>query len=121
MANVISLKLDNITLDLTNDKYTESFKNVDSLKTSEAGTTLRAVIRTGIPSLSVAYKCDGTEKGKLDTLAKASKLKAKRWDEGTSAVITWDCFMTNYSANLIVETGTERFYKVSFKLEDLEN
>lgn len=121
MADVISLKLDNITLDLTNDKYSESFKNVDSLKTSEAGTTLRAVVRTGIPSLSVAYKCDGTEKGKLDTLNRASKLTCKRWNEESGAVVTWHCFMSNYSADLILETATTRFYKVSFKLEDLED
>lgn len=121
MADVISLKLDNITLDLTNDKYSESFKNVDSLKTSEAGTTLRAVVRTGIPTLSIGYQCDASEKAKLDTLNRASKLTCKRWDEESGAIVTWHCFMSNYSADLILETAITRFYKVSFKLEDLED
>ena len=121
MANKINLKLGTTTLDLTDDKYSENFKNVDSLKTSEAGTTLRAVVRTGIPTLSVSYKCDAAEKARLDNFAKASKLTCTRWSETAGSDITWSCFMSNYSADLIVETSTTRFYKVSFKLEDLED
>lgn len=117
---VITLKINNHTLELTDDKYTESFSAVDSLSTSEAGTTLRAVTRTGIPSLSVAYKCDGAEKAKLDAFNRASSISCKRWNEETAQEITWTCFMSNYSADLLVETPTDRFYKVSFKLNDLE-
>ena len=121
MANKIELKLNNETLELTNDKYEESYKNVDSLNVSEAGTNLRAVIRTAIPTLSVSYKCDATEKKKLDGFARASSLSAQKWDEYSEAVVAWSCFMADYTANLIVETSTTRFYKVSFKLIDLEN
>lgn len=121
MANVITLKLNNTVLDLTNEKYTESFKHVDKLSVSEAGTNLRAVTRTGIPTLAVSYKCDGTEKAKLDSFNKASSLTCKRYDESTSTEVSWTCFMTGYSADLIIEAGSERFYKVSFKLEDLES
>lgn len=121
MAEKIVLKLNNTALDLTNEKYTESYKNVDSLSTSEAGTTLRAVVRTGIPTLSVSYKCIASEKALLDGFAKASSLSATKYDEVTSAAVNWSCFMSDYSADLIVETATDRFYKVSFKLNDLEN
>lgn len=118
---VITLKLNNHTLELTDDKYTESYTAVDSLNTSEAGTTLRAVTRTGIPSLSVAYKCDEDEKALLDYLVKQSSLVAKKWSEDDSGeLIEWDCFMSNYSADLIVDGSAHRFYKVSFKLNDLE-
>lgn len=121
MANKIELKLNNETLELTNDKYEESYKNVDSLNVSEAGTNLRAVIRTAIPTLSVSYKCDATEKKKLDGFARASSLLAQKWDEYSEAVDSWTCFMDGYTADLIVETPTTRFYKVSFKLIDLES
>ncbi len=121
MAEKIVLKLNNTTLNLTNDKYTENFRNVDSVSTSEAGTTLRAVVRTGIPTLSVGYKCDAAEKALLDGFAKASSLSATRYDEVASAAVNWSCFMSDYSADLIVEEPTTRMYKVSFKLNDLEN
>lgn len=120
MTEKIVLKLNNIALELTNDSYNESFSSVDNVNTSEAGTTLRDVTRTGIPSLSVAYECDGMEKAKLDAFSKASSLTATRYDETSQDNIEWDCFMSNYSANLIVETDDTRFYSVSFKLEDLE-
>ena len=121
MANKIELKINNDTLELTNDKYEESYTNVDSLNVSEAGTNLRAVVRTAIPTLSVSYICDSTEKKKLDGFARASSLLAQKWDEYSDAVDSWACFMDGYTADLIVETPTTRFYKVSFNLIDLEN
>jgi hypothetical protein len=121
MANKIELKLNNDTLELTNDKYEESYKNVDSLNVSEAGTNLRAVIRTAIPTLSISYICDATEKKKLDGFARASSLLAQKWDEYSDAVDSWACFMDGYTANLIVETPTTRFYNINFKLIDLES
>ena len=120
MANKIELKLNNTTLALTDDKYSESYKAVDSLNTSEAGTTLRAVTRTGILTLSVSYKCNAAEKKLLDGFNRASSLICKKWDERTEAVVEWVCFMSNYQTDLIMEQGTDRFYKVSFKLNDLE-
>lgn len=120
MANVIELKLNNTTLTLTADKYKTSYKSVDALNTSEAGTTIRSVIRTGILTMDIGYKCDAAEKKLLDGWNKASSLTCKYYDEETSAVKTWTCFMSNYSADLIMETSTTRFYKVSFKLNDLE-
>jgi len=120
MANKIELKINNDTLELTNDKYEESYKNVDSLNVSEAGTNLRAVVRTAIPTLSVSYICDSTEKKKLDGFARASSLLAQKWDEYSEAVDSWACFMDGYRADLIVETPTTRFYKISFTLNDLE-
>ena len=121
MANKIELKINNDTLELTNDKYEESYKNVDSLNVSEAGTNLRAVMRTAIPTLSVSYICDATEKKKLDGFARGSSLLAQKWDEYSEAVDSWACFIDGYTADLIVETPTTRYYKVSFKLIDLEN
>src|SRR5574344_126199 len=121
MANKIELKLINETLELTNDKYEESYKNADSLNVSEAGTNLRAVRRTAIPTLSVSYKCDAKEKKKLDGFARASVLLAQKWDEYSETVDSWACFVDGYTANLIVETPTTRYYKVSFTLNDLEN
>lgn len=119
MANKIYLSLDGRELALTNDSFKESFSAVDNLNTSEAGTTLRSVVRTGIPSLSITYKCDAGEKKYLDKEVRKPVIVAKRWDEVSETKRTWRCFMSNYSADLIIETSTTRFYKVSFKLNDL--
>ena len=118
----VTLSLNGHVLELTDDKYSESYGAVDSRNTSEAGTTLRAVTRTHIPTLSVSYKCIDSEKAFLDECDKASRLTANKWsEEDSGCLLEWDCFMSNYSADLIVDGESHRFYKVSFKLNDLEN
>ena len=119
---MISLALNGRYLDLTDDKYSENYGAVDNVSTSEAGTTLRAVTRTHITTLSVAYKCIEEEKAFLDECDKASMLTASKWsEEDSGAELEWPCYMSGYSADLIVDGSTHRFYKVSFKLNDLEN
>lgn len=118
----ITLTINNYVLDLTDDKYTESYSAVESVNKSEAGTTLRAVVRTGIPTLSVSYTCIDSEKAMLDYLNKQSSLIARRWSEEDSGIsLEWDCYMSNYSASVVIDGENNRFYKVSFKLNDLEN
>ena len=120
MAYKIALKLDNTTLDLTNDQYSESFSSVDSRNTSEAGTTLRAVTRTGIRKMSVSYECTETDKIALEALAKLSSVTATLYDETTAANVTWTCFVDGFKADLQIEDNRHRYYKVSFTLNDLE-
>ena len=121
MANKIALKLDGTTLNLTNDQYSESFSSVDSRSISEAGTTLRAVTRTGIRKMSISYECTETDKIALEALAKLSSVTATLYDETTSANVTWTCFVDGFKADLQIEDGSHRYYKVSFTLNDLEN
>lgn len=121
MAAKIVLKLNGTALALTNDKFDEDQSAVDSVNTSEAGTTLRSVTRTGIKGYSVGYTAIETDKILLDGYNKAAKLTATIYDEATSAEKTWSCYMSNYKASLILEDKSHRYYKVSFKLNDLEN
>lgn len=117
----IRLYLEGIELELTNDTYSESLSNVDFRKTSEAGTTLRSVTRTGIPNLSIAYKCIDTELVKLKALSKRSSLIAKVYDEATDTLKDWKCYMDSFQSDLLVEDEHHRNYSVSFKLNDLED
>lgn len=118
---LINLKINNVSLELTDDQYNVTFKAVDNKVTSEAGTTLRSVTRTGIRTMSISYTCIETDKILLEGYSKASSLTAKFYDETTSTDIEWRCFMEGYSENLVVEGTSHRYYKVSFKLCDLEN
>lgn len=121
MAAKIVLKLNGTALDLTNDKFDEERSSVDSINTSEAGTTLRSVTRTGVKGYSVSYTAIETDKILLDGFANAAYLTATIYDESTAAEKTWRCYISNYKVSLILEDKSHRFYKVSFKLNDLEN
>lgn len=119
MANKIILKINGTALNLTNDSFKESFSSVDNINTSEAGTTLRSVTRTGIPSRSFSFKCTETDKILLDGYSKLSRVTATLFNEAAGTNKTWECFISNYSSDLIIEDGSHRYYKVSFKLNDL--
>lgn len=121
MAYVIELKINDVALNLTDDQFNVKFKSVDNKVTSEAGTTLRSVTRTGVRSMSISYQCIETDKILLESYSKASSLTAKYYDETTSTVKTWRCYMDGYSENLVSEDNAHRNYKVSFNLLDLEN
>lgn len=116
---MIELKLNGVSLELTNDTYKEAYSNIDNTQLSEGGSTLRSVTRLGILTLSVAYQCDGAEKAKLDNFNKAPMLTATLFDEGSMMPKTWPCYMEGYNASLKFENNNERFYKVSFNLKDL--
>ena len=120
MAYKITLILNSTTLDLTNDQYSESYSSVDSRNTSEAGTTLRAVTRTGIRKMSISYACTETDKIALEALAKLSSVTATLYDETTATNVTWICFVDGFKADLQIEDNSHRYYKVSFTLNDLE-
>lgn len=113
--------MNNKTVELTNDKYEETFSHVDKWSVSEAGTNLRAVTRLDIRSLSVSCQCIASEVKDLREFNQASSLIASIWDEATQAALSWVCCMTDLKTSLTVETPTTRYYKVSFKLKDLEN
>ena len=121
MAYKITLILNSATLDLTNDKYEESYSSVDLRNTSEAGTTLRAVTRTGVRKMSISYDCTETDKIALEALAKLSSVTATLYDETTATNVTWTCFVDGFKADLQIEDNSHRYYKVSFTLNDLEN
>lgn len=117
---VIRLFLNNRKLELSEGSYSETVSNVDTVNTSESGTKLRAVTRTGIPQLDCSYKCDNEEVAFLEECSKAIKLTATKWSESNEDYESWDCYMTGLSKSLIVETPEFRFYNVSFSLVDLE-
>lgn len=116
---MLELRLNGTALQLTKGTYKESYNNVDKVNTSEGGNTLRAVTRTGILTLNCSYTCDGAEKVLLDIFAKAVSLNASIFSEESGTLTEWLCYMTGYSADLIVENGSTRFYKVTFTLNDL--
>ena len=117
----IGLKLDGTALNLTDDDYKIDYKNIDTINTSEAGTNLRSATRLGVKEMTIAYKCIETELSTLRTANEKSYITATYYDEKTSQDKTWRCYMSGYKESLILEDNSHRYYKVSFKLVDLEN
>ena len=116
----IRLVIDETEINLNAGSYKEYPKVVETRNETEAGTTHRNIVRTGIGHLDVSMNADESEKAFFDECVNASMLSVQYWSEVEEAMVTKDMFLDpdSYSADLIVETGSHRYYTVSFTLEE---
>lgn len=114
----ICLFLNNTEIPLTKGSYQESRDYVDNKNTTEAGSTVRELVRAGIISLSVSLICDSTTKQTLDGFADAASLTVKYWSDKTVALESISGYLDGYKADLITDSSA-RLYTVSFTVKEL--
>ncbi len=116
----IRLIINETEINLNAGDYQEYPRVIETRHETEAGTTHRDILRTGIGHLSVSMNADDTEKAFFDDCANASTLSVQDWSESAGALVTKTMFLDpdSYKADLLVETGSHRYYTVSFNLEE---
>lgn len=116
----IRLIINDTELNLNAGTYKEYPRVVETRNDTEAGTTHRTIIRTGIGHINITMNADNAEKAFLDECVNASMLTVQYWSEGDADMVTRTMFIDpdSYSADLIVESGANRYYNVSFTLEE---
>lgn len=121
MAAVTTLYLNNVEIPLTAGTFTEKRTYIDNRMTSEAGTTLRVLVRGGIVGLEVKLTANETTKAALDGYADAGSLTVKYYSEKSSAYVEFTGFIDGYTADLKVEDvmNTHRYYEISFSIVNL--
>lgn len=118
---VTSLYFNNTAIPLTAGTFTEKRTFVDNQMTSQAGTIMRVMVRSGIVGLEVKLIADDEEKAVLDGFADAESLTVKYYSEKAGALVEFTGFIDGYSASLKVEdtTNERRWYEVSFSVVNL--
>ena len=98
------LKINGIALPVQKDDYSVDYSDVvaDSGGVTEAGTTIRDVIREGVPSISVSIPVS------LTWLKKLRKMKKEP-------------YMDSFKVSLEHDTRSGGLWTVSFSLEDLND
>lgn len=116
----IRLIINNTEINLNVGAYKEYPRVVETRNETEAGTTHRDVIRTGVGHVDVSMYADETEKAFFDECVNALSLSVQYWSESAAAMVTKDMFLDpeSYSADLVIESGDHRMYNVSFTLEE---
>lgn len=114
----ICLTLNGTEIPLTRGSYSESREYIDNKNVTEAGSTVRELVRAGIISLSVSLTCDSETKQILDGFADEASLEIQYWSEKDATVKTLDGYLDGYKADLITDSS-ERFYDVSFNVKEL--
>jgi hypothetical protein len=117
------LKINGKALPVQKDDYSVEYRDVvaDSGGVTEAGTTIRDVIREGIPSISVTIPVSAAWLQKLRKMKKEPSLTVEWLDPETGELSTGTMYMDGFKVSLEHDTSGGGLWTVSFSLEDLDD
>ena len=88
---------------------------------TEAGTTIRDVIREGVPSISVTIPVSAAWLKTLRKLKKDPSLNVEWLDPETGELSSGIMYMDGFKVSLKHDTSGGSLWNVSFSLEDLND
>ena len=117
------LKINGTALPVQKDDYSVDYSDVvaDSGGVTEAGTTIRDVIREGVPSISVTLPVSAAWLKRLRKMKKEPSLDVEWLDPDTGELSSGTMYMDGFKESLKHDTSTGGLWMVSFSLEDLDD
>ena len=117
------LKINGKALPVQKDDYSIDYNDViaDSGGVTEAGTTIRDVIREGVPSISVTIPVSAAWLKKLRAMKKEPYLNVEWMDPETGELSPGIMYMDGFKVSLKHDTSGGGLWMVSFSLEDLSD
>ena len=117
------LKINGVALPVQKDDYSVEYSDVvaDSGGVTEAGTTIRDVIREGVPSISVTIPVSITWLKRLRKMKKEPSLSVEWFDPDTGLLSTGIMYMDDFKVSLEHDTGSGGLWTVFFSLEVLDD
>lgn len=119
MAFIQYLKFDDINLPLP-DTYDIDLSDVesDSSGETEAGTTQRDVVRTGVVSISVSFSVSSKWLSIFSAYARKSKIAVTYFDTEDLESKETEMYIRGYKARLHKDTSYKGLWTVSFTLNE---
>ncbi len=120
MAFIQYLKFEALALPLPTS-YDVSLDDVeaDSSGETEAGTTQRDVIRSGVVTISVSFSVSPVWLKRLTAYSKKPKITVQYFDTEDLALKETEMYITGYQAKLEKDTSYKGLWTVSFTLKEL--
>ena len=117
------LKINGKVIPVQKDDYSIDYTDVvaDSGGVTEAGTTIRDVIREGVPSISVQIPVSSSWLKMLRKLKKEPSLNVEWLDPETGELSSGIMYMDGFKVSLEHDTSGGSLWMVSFSLEDLND
>lgn len=123
-SNKVYLQIEDDVLPVEPKKgYNLSLSDAEEVEETEAGTKLRLLTRTGIPTISVKFDCDKQMLQAMRGYRKQPYVHVKYFDPDVSGdELAEDLmYVTGYKESMLADTNDGGIWSVSFSLEDLEN
>ena len=110
------LRINGMALPVQEDDYSVEYNDVvaDSGGVTEAGTTIRDVIREGVPSISVSLPVSRTWLKRLRRLKKEPYLDVEWLDPETGTLATGVMYIDSFKVSLEHDTSGGGLWTVSF-------
>jgi hypothetical protein len=117
------LKINGKALPVQKDDYSIDYSDIvaDSGGVTEAGTTIRDVIREGVPSISVTIPVSAAWLKKLRAMKKEPYLNVEWMDPETGELSSGIMYIDGFKVSLKHDTSGGGLWMVSFSLEDLSD
>ena len=117
------IRINGTALPVQKDDYSIDYTDVvaDSGGVTEAGTTIRDVIREGVPSISVTLPVSAGWLKRLRKLKKEPYLNVEWLDPETGELSSGIMYMDGFKVALKHDTSGGSLWNVSFSLEDLND
>ena len=117
------LKINGTALPVQKDDYSVDYSDVvaDSGGVTEAGTTIRDVIREGVPPISVTLPVSAVWLKRLRKMKKEPSLDVEWLDPDTGELSSGTMYMDGFKVSLKHDTSAGGLWMVSFSLEDLDD
>ena len=90
----------------------------DSSGETEAGTTQRDVVRTGVVSISVSFAVSPSWLKKLTLFSRQNKIAVSYFDTAELELKQIEMFITGFKAKLYKDTSYKGLWNVSFTLNE---
>ncbi len=119
MAFMTYLKFDGTSLPLP-DSYDVGLSDVeaDSSGETEAGTTQRDVVRTGIATITVSFSVSSRWLSFFSSYSKKAKIAVQYFDTETLELAETEMYMTGFKSKLEKDTSYKGLWTVSFTLKE---
>lgn len=117
------IRINGTALPVQKDDYSVEYNDVvaDSGGVTEAGTTIRDVIREGVPSISVSLPVSLTWLKRLRRFKKEPYLDVEWLNPETGELTMGVMYMDGFKVSLEHDTSSGGLWTVSFSLEDLDD
>lgn len=119
MAFIQYLKINGENLPLP-DSYEVELSDVeaDTSGETEAGTTQRDIVRSGVVSIPVSFQVSPAWLKKLSAFRKLPRVRVAYFDTETLEVKETDMFLDGFKSSLVKDTSYKGLWKVSFTLKE---
>ena len=102
------------------DSYEVELSDVeaDSSGETEAGTTQRDIVRSGVVSIPVSFQVSPTWLKKLSGFRKLPRVSVEYFDTETLDIKETEMFVDGFKSSLVKDTSYKGLWKVSFTLRE---